>query len=256
VIHTAGGQIDIPAARPAAILDPRLRRCYRSGILYGITTVRLGNSGRLAVSWSDQDRQRGGQNHRPAMTRSPANSTPSLAITSNKYGAHHEQYIRRHLIAASALLLQAARQAWAARTTAASSPHRAGSADGHRGVGARSEHRRHQDADWRRRRRGGRGVAGSTVGSGRGSVVGARSVRCWVALGGAATEEAVTRQKGVEITVKLDSGGCSRSPRRPTRHSGWAIACACCRAAERPGLPLSHAGPCRSSFRNLNVTPD
>ena len=46
------------------------------------------------------------------------------------------------------------------------------------------------------------GVAGSTVGGGRGSVVGA----VLGGLGGAATEEAVTRQKGVEITVKLDSG--------------------------------------------------
>jgi len=50
------------------------------------------------------------------------------------------------------------------------------------------------------------GVAGSTVGSGRGSVVGATVGAVLGGLGGAATEEAVTRQKGVEITVKLDSG--------------------------------------------------
>jgi len=50
------------------------------------------------------------------------------------------------------------------------------------------------------------GVAGSTVGSGRGSAVGATVGAVLGGLGGAATEEAVTRQKGVEITVKLDSG--------------------------------------------------
>ncbi|WP_324780012.1 outer membrane lipoprotein [Thiobacillus sedimenti] len=50
------------------------------------------------------------------------------------------------------------------------------------------------------------GVAGSTVGGGRGSVVGATVGAVLGGLGGAAAEEATTRQKGVEITVKLDSG--------------------------------------------------
>ena len=50
------------------------------------------------------------------------------------------------------------------------------------------------------------GVAGSTVGSGKGSVVGATVGAVLGGLGGAAVEEGVTRQKGVEITVKLDSG--------------------------------------------------
>jgi outer membrane lipoprotein SlyB len=50
------------------------------------------------------------------------------------------------------------------------------------------------------------GVAGSTVGGGRGSVVGATVGAVLGGLGGAAAEEAVTRQQGVEITVKLDSG--------------------------------------------------
>lgn len=50
------------------------------------------------------------------------------------------------------------------------------------------------------------GVAGSTVGSGKGSVVGAALGAVLGGLGGAAVEEGVTRQKGVEITVKLDSG--------------------------------------------------
>ncbi len=50
------------------------------------------------------------------------------------------------------------------------------------------------------------GVAGSTVGSGKGSVVGAAVGAVLGGLGGAAAEEAVTRQNGVEITVKLDSG--------------------------------------------------
>ncbi|HMA11101.1 MAG TPA: hypothetical protein VKO83_04380 [Steroidobacteraceae bacterium] len=50
------------------------------------------------------------------------------------------------------------------------------------------------------------GVAGSTVGGGKGSVVGATVGAVLGGLGGAAAEEAVTRQKGVEITVQLDSG--------------------------------------------------
>jgi len=50
------------------------------------------------------------------------------------------------------------------------------------------------------------GVAGSTVGGGRGSVVGAAVGAVLGGVGGAAAEEAITRQKGVEVTVKLDSG--------------------------------------------------
>jgi outer membrane lipoprotein SlyB len=50
------------------------------------------------------------------------------------------------------------------------------------------------------------GVAGSTIGSGRGSVVAATVGALLGGLGGAAAEEAVTRQTGLEITVKLDSG--------------------------------------------------
>lgn len=50
------------------------------------------------------------------------------------------------------------------------------------------------------------GVAGSTVGGGRGSVVGATVGAVLGGVGGAAAEEAITRQKGLEITVKLDSG--------------------------------------------------
>ena len=50
------------------------------------------------------------------------------------------------------------------------------------------------------------GVAGSTVGGGRGSVIAATVGAVLGGLGGAAAEEAVTRQKGVEITIKLDSG--------------------------------------------------
>lgn len=50
------------------------------------------------------------------------------------------------------------------------------------------------------------GVAGSTIGSGRGSAVGAAVGAVLGGLGGAAAEEAVTRQNGVEITVKLDGG--------------------------------------------------
>lgn len=50
------------------------------------------------------------------------------------------------------------------------------------------------------------GVAGSTVGSGKGRVVGATVGAVLGGLGGAAAEEVITREKGVEITVKLDSG--------------------------------------------------
>ena len=50
------------------------------------------------------------------------------------------------------------------------------------------------------------GVAGSGVGGGRGQIVGAAVGAVLGGLGGAAAEEAITRQKGVEITVKLDSG--------------------------------------------------
>jgi outer membrane lipoprotein SlyB len=50
------------------------------------------------------------------------------------------------------------------------------------------------------------GVAGSTVGGGKGSIVGAAVGAVLGGLGGAAAEEGITRKKGVEITVKLDSG--------------------------------------------------
>ena len=50
------------------------------------------------------------------------------------------------------------------------------------------------------------GVAGSTVGGGKGSIVGTTIGAVLGGLGGAAIEEGVTRQKGLEITVKLDSG--------------------------------------------------
>jgi outer membrane lipoprotein SlyB len=50
------------------------------------------------------------------------------------------------------------------------------------------------------------GVAGSTVGGGSGSIIAATVGALLGGLGGAAAEEAVTRQKGVEITIKLDSG--------------------------------------------------
>ncbi|MFN3543322.1 MAG: carbohydrate kinase family protein [Thiobacillus sp.] len=69
VIHTAGREIAIPAAKPAAILDPTgCGDAYRSGILYGIvhgldweTSGRLGSlMGAIKIA------QRGGQNHKPS----------------------------------------------------------------------------------------------------------------------------------------------------------------------------------------------
>jgi outer membrane lipoprotein SlyB len=50
------------------------------------------------------------------------------------------------------------------------------------------------------------GVAGSTVGSGKGSVIAAILGSVAGGVAGAATEEVVTRQQGLEIIVKLDSG--------------------------------------------------
>lgn len=50
------------------------------------------------------------------------------------------------------------------------------------------------------------GVAGSTVGGGRGSAVGAVIGAVAGGLAGGAIEEGVTKQKGLEITVKLDNG--------------------------------------------------
>jgi outer membrane lipoprotein SlyB len=50
------------------------------------------------------------------------------------------------------------------------------------------------------------GVAGSTIGGGRGSIVTTTVGALLGGVGGAAVEEAVTRQTGLEITVKLDSG--------------------------------------------------
>lgn len=50
------------------------------------------------------------------------------------------------------------------------------------------------------------GVAGSSVGKGKGKTLGAAIGAVAGGLAGAAIEEGVTRQKGLEITVKLDSG--------------------------------------------------
>ena len=50
------------------------------------------------------------------------------------------------------------------------------------------------------------GVAGSTIGHGKGSVVGSILGAVAGGVGGAAAEEGTTRQKGLEITVKLDGG--------------------------------------------------
>jgi adenosine kinase len=68
VIHTAGGQIDIPVVRPDAILDPTgCGDAYRSGILYGITNgLDWETAGQLAsVMGAIKIEHRGGQNHKP-----------------------------------------------------------------------------------------------------------------------------------------------------------------------------------------------
>lgn len=50
------------------------------------------------------------------------------------------------------------------------------------------------------------GIAGSTVGQGRGAAVGAVLGSVAGGVAGQATEQAVTRQTGYEITVRLDNG--------------------------------------------------
>jgi outer membrane lipoprotein SlyB len=50
------------------------------------------------------------------------------------------------------------------------------------------------------------GVAGSHVGGGKGQIIGGVLGAVVGGVAGAATEEGATRQKGVEITVKLDGG--------------------------------------------------
>ncbi len=50
------------------------------------------------------------------------------------------------------------------------------------------------------------GIAGSELGKGKGSAVGSILGAVAGGMAGAATEEGITRQKGLEITVKLDNG--------------------------------------------------
>ena len=50
------------------------------------------------------------------------------------------------------------------------------------------------------------GVAGSELGGGKGSIVGSVLGAVAGGVAGGAVEEGTTRQKGVEITVKLDGG--------------------------------------------------
>jgi len=50
------------------------------------------------------------------------------------------------------------------------------------------------------------GVAGSNIGKGKGSTIGAVVGAVAGGVAGAAIEEGVTRQKGLEITVRLDNG--------------------------------------------------
>jgi len=50
------------------------------------------------------------------------------------------------------------------------------------------------------------GVAGSEVGGGKGRIIGSVLGAVAGGVAGAAAEEGATRQKGIEVTVKLDSG--------------------------------------------------
>lgn len=51
------------------------------------------------------------------------------------------------------------------------------------------------------------GIAGSTVGEGKGAAIAAVVGAVAGGLAGAAAEEGITRKDGVELTIKLDSGG-------------------------------------------------
>jgi outer membrane lipoprotein SlyB len=50
------------------------------------------------------------------------------------------------------------------------------------------------------------GVAGSTIGEGKGQIAGAIGGAILGGIAGAAAEEAITRRPGLEITVRLDNG--------------------------------------------------
>ncbi len=50
------------------------------------------------------------------------------------------------------------------------------------------------------------GVAGSTVGGGKGSAIAAAAGAVAGGLAGAAAEEGITREQGVEVTVRYDNG--------------------------------------------------
>ena len=50
------------------------------------------------------------------------------------------------------------------------------------------------------------GVAGSTVGGGKGSTIAAAAGAVAGGLAGAAAEEGITREQGVEVTVRYDNG--------------------------------------------------
>jgi adenosine kinase len=68
-IHAAGRQIDIPAVKPDAVVDPTgCGDAYRAGLLYGMARDwSWERSARLAsVMGSIKIAHRGGQNHRPA----------------------------------------------------------------------------------------------------------------------------------------------------------------------------------------------
>jgi outer membrane lipoprotein SlyB len=52
----------------------------------------------------------------------------------------------------------------------------------------------------------GGGIAGSTIGHGRGSALGALGGAVIGGVAGQAAEQGITSRRGIEITVKLDSG--------------------------------------------------
>jgi len=67
VIHTAGGEIDIPSAKPEKVADPTgCGDAYRAGLLYGIANgLDWALTGRLAsLLGAIKIACRGGQNHK------------------------------------------------------------------------------------------------------------------------------------------------------------------------------------------------
>jgi len=66
-------------------------------------------------------------------------------------------------------------------------------------------------------------IAGSTLGDGKGSKIGAVLGSVVGGVAGAATEEAVTKRQGVEVTVKMDNGEIFAIVQQATKNETFAV---------------------------------